>query len=229
MKWAYGVTTVPSRKEDLLPATLVALQKAGFGSPRLFIDGEKDPTTYAHLSLPITCRFPVVHASGNWYLALWELYIREPEADRYAIFEDDFITYCNIREYLEAVPYPEQGYCNLYTTPTNQLLAKDTIGWYRSNQRGKGALALVFNQSAIKSLLSTSNFVHKSQERALNRRYGYTDGAIVTAMKSTGYYEYVHNPSLVQHVGKVSAIGNPWLATAVSYRGPQFDALELLS
>src|SRR5437870_5459108 len=111
MKWSYGVTTVPSRRSTLLPKTLQSLRAAGFGEPRLFIDGCKQDEAVGYscqFRLPITARDPAVRPAGNWILSLWELYIREPVADRYAIFQDDLITYRNLRDYLEACKYPSQ-------------------------------------------------------------------------------------------------------------------------
>jgi glycosyltransferase involved in cell wall biosynthesis len=158
---------------------------------------------------------------------LWELYIRNPNADRYAIFQDDFVTYKNLRQYLDSQPYPKRGYWNLYTFPVNQKLAKGTKGFYLSNQMGKGAVALVFNKEAVQVLLNSKHFVNKVA--AVRHPTSSVDGAIVTAMKNEGYLEYVHNPSLVQHTGLQSSMGNinkpENLAT--SFRGQEFNAMDL--
>src|SRR6185503_20920621 len=75
--WAYGVTTVPSRRETTLPRTLASLAAAGFASPRLRVDDVENDRLYA---------------PGNWWLLLHELWIRsEGGADFYAIFQDDVI------------------------------------------------------------------------------------------------------------------------------------------
>ena len=42
-RWAYGVTTVPSRRDNLLPITLGSLRKAGFDKPRLARDAMDAP------------------------------------------------------------------------------------------------------------------------------------------------------------------------------------------
>ncbi len=41
-RWMYGVTTTPTREEDLFPRTLASLKNAGFDNPWLFIDGCDD-------------------------------------------------------------------------------------------------------------------------------------------------------------------------------------------
>lgn len=220
------MTTVPQRRNDLLPRTLASLRGAGFDKPRLFIDGVKDVRDYEELGLPCTTRHPNVSIAGNWILALWELYIRNPEATRYAVFEDDFVTYKNLRQYLEACEYPKQGYWNLYTFPVNQALAPaDTIGWYLSNQRGKGAVALVFSREAITTLLGCRHVLDGPQSaRSFNR----TDGVIVNSFAGVGWKEYVHSPSLVQHTGEVSTIGKRKHPLAESFQGEDLDATELL-
>ena len=237
MRWAYGVTTVPERFNALLPRTLKSLNVAGFPEPHLFIDGglgmDKDNVTY---------RWPRIKTFGNWSLGLWELMIRHPEADRYAMFQDDFVTYKNLRQYLERVPYPEKGYQNLYTFPSNQELApKDRTGWYESremtdcspyedgrrSQTHRGAVALVFSKEAVITLFTSRHFVMKPLDVA--NPWKKIDGCIGTALNKEGWREFVHSPSLVQHTGEVSTMDNNPHLQATSFRGEDFDALELLS
>lgn len=280
--WAYGVTTVPSRFENLLPRTLASLEQAGFPQPRLFVDGGQSMP--AHLSgYEATFHDPKVNVFGNWALAAWELYLRNPSAQRYAIFQDDFVTYRNLRQYLESCPYPETGYLNLYTFPHNMdrgytrqewldlyqlerrrddledaiqhgkvpmddrlvlqklqressklredlkarsVLPTRTEGWYLSDQFGKGAVALVFSNEALRVLLRQKHFVDRPTDA--HRGWRAVDGGIVTAMQKAGWQEYVHNPSLVQHTGTVSAMGNKTHLQANTFRGETFDARELV-
>lgn len=227
MRWSYGITTVPERYDTLFLKTLESLKLAGFDTPRLFIDGCNDPSQYSSLGLEITTHYPKLRTAGNWVLSLYELYYREPQADRFAIFQDDFITYKNLREYLERATYPYQGYCNLYTFPSNQNLVKDNaIGWYKSNQLGKGAVALVISNEAVRILLSSRHLTERPTDP--HRGWRSIDGGIVDSFKKAGWYEYVHNPSLVQHTGQVSSMGNKLQPAAISWRGITFDALDLL-
>ncbi len=227
MRWAYGVTTVPERMGDLLPRTLASLAKAGFDRPRLFIDGFQEvpkPDQFPHLEK--TLRYPKIRTYGNWVLALAETYIRTPNANRYAIFQDDLVTYHNLREYLERSPYPDKGYLNLYTFPANLRLARTTKGWFQSNQLGMGAVGLVFSREAVQTLLFNSYTIERPTDPA--RGWRSIDGGIVSAMKKVGWKEYVHNPSLLQHTGAISSMGNPKQQLADSFKGEDFDALELL-
>lgn len=234
LSWVCGVTTVLSRRKELLPRTLESLMRAKFPAPRLFVDGEKDPSSWEReFGLQVTTRFPIIRTHGNWFLALHELFIRNPVADRYAVFQDDLICCSNLRAYLDACDYPKAGYWNLYTFPENQKLApavgqtgRQAVGWYRSNQKGKGAVALVFDHASVLSMLSSDHMTGRPTDA--KRGWKAIDGGIVSSMRKAGRYEYVHNPSLVQHVGDRSSMGNGPHPKAESFRGEQFDATELL-
>lgn len=225
--WEYGVTTVPSRRETNLPATLNSLCEAGFGTPRLFVDGSDDPTPYAVFERPVTCRpSPPLGIVGNWVLALWELYVRNAFADRYAIFQDDILTVGNLREYLDASTYPPNAYLNLYTHKENVQHTKGAPGWQLAIQRGLGALGLVFDRSAAQTLLASRHMVDKPAGPKPPRRHRKVDGGILEAMRIAKYKEWIHNPSLLQHTGMVSTIGNNYPPIA-SFPGTEFDALTL--
>lgn len=222
MNWAYGVTTVPERFETVLPRTLASLAKAGFDNPRLFIDGPGEIPA-ALRQYQFSQRVPKLRAFGNWLLAIQELVVLEPTADRYAIFQDDMVTYINLRQYLNQCQYPDKGYLNLYTFPSQ---TKDINGWYLSTQGGKGAVGLVFNRDALLALFSSNYMINRPFD--LRRGHKSIDGGIVTAMNNMGWQEYVHNPSLVQHTGIQSAIGNSPQPFAPTFKGEDFDAVQLL-
>lgn len=243
-RWAYGVTSIEARRKTLLPLTLAALAAGGFDRPHLFADGTVDHAGWRRqFGLDVTSRHPAVRCAGNWILTLWELYHRDPHADRYAVFQDDLTCVRGLREYLDAQDDPKKGYWNLLTFPCNQLLAHGRVGWYPSDQRGQGAVALVFGREALTELLSSRHLVTRTTDP--HRGWRAIDGGIVTAMNNVGYAEYVHNPSLVQHTGYVSSMckdrnydgvgpqplpNHRWAAgLAPSFPGDDFDARELLT
>lgn len=263
--WSYGVTTVPARRGTTLPATLASLASGGFPRPHLFVDGEEDGAGWrCEFGLDVTARYPAVRTAGNWVLALTELYCRRPDADRYAVFQDDLVCSANLRPYLEATPYPECGYLNLYTFPQNTPRglrtlhqyyrgmppppADDFVGFYPSNQKGKGALALVFDREALRALVThphlLGRFWTRHRERVLDggrrptkirpdHEHRCIDGGVVEALRQAGWSEYVHNPSLVYHLGHESTIGNSRGGRSVfeptpTFRGEGFDLLTLL-
>lgn len=251
MKWSYGVTTIPSRRKELLPKTLASLARAGFPTPRLFIDGESDPDNYLQFSgLAKTFRSKTIRTYGNWVLGLWELFIREPHSDRYAMFQDDLVMGCGAKEYLASTELEEKTYWNLYTAPANQELAlreaadgspaPDLLGFYPSNQLGKGALALVFSRDGVLDLLSSRETIERpatlvpehSQPCPCKECKGWRnlDGAIVHALTKLGYREMVHNPSLVQHTGLETTmdwVGKRLHPISQCFWGEKFDLRKL--
>lgn len=219
--YAYGVTTCSARIHTLLPMTLQSLGKAGFPKPRLFIDGEADVSKYSN-DYEITQRVPNVRTAGNWTLSAYELYIRNPNAQRYAMFQDDFVTYPNLRAYLDRCEFPETGYWNLYTFPENER----ELGWSETKQTGRGAVALIFSNFGLRNLLSSEMYVQRPLEPY--RGWRRVDGGIVDAMNERGWREHTHTPSLVQHTGLDSSMGNPRQELAHTFRGEDFDALQLV-
>ncbi len=233
MRWSYGVTTCLARVGNgLLARTLASLARAGFDRPRVFADGVADGEKLsALLKLEVTARFPNIRTHGNWVLSLYELYIRTPDAERYALFQDDFTACVNLRAYLERAPWREKTYQNLYTFPENQKLCpKDSSGaevegFYPSNQLGKGAVALVFDRPGVLSLLTSAHMVDRPQSPT--RGWRSVDGGIVDSLRKVGYTELVHHPSLVQHVGLESSMGNRRFPQSDSYRGEDYDATQI--
>lgn len=227
MIWAYGVTTVPSRKETLLPRTLASLATAGFDRPRLFVDGCDELQNWRRqFGLEVTCRYPKTNVAVNWILALSELVQREPNADRFAIFQDDFVTYRNLRAYLEQCQYPDKGYLNLITQYENEDIARKHKGWFVASQFGRGAVALVFSREAAAVLLSERGFVERSQD--VKRGCVQIDGGILYAMQKQGWKEYCHSPTLVQHTGRDASTLGHRIGPVKSFRGEDYDALDFL-
>lgn len=225
MKWAYGVTAHGSRIDTLLPRTLSSLEKAGFFYPFVFMDGLS--TRSLPNSGPWVRRSSQVGAFANFYLGLVELHMRYPDANRYAMFQDDIVCCRNLREYLEVTSFPAKGYLNLYTTACNE---KSLGGFSLSDQWGRGAIALVFSNEGLRTLLSTPSFVN--HRKNVHNGYKAIDKAVMEAYKSIGWREFIHNPGLVQHTGVgVSVVGNNSKKEHRESRvfaGEDFDALSLL-
>jgi hypothetical protein len=215
--WTVGVTTVPSRVETHLPKTLLSLCAAGFPQVRLFVDGADNQQLYKHFGQDVTYRWPMVGAFGNWILALGELYIRDPASRFYALFQDDIVACKGLRQYVQATAPGGRCYLNLYTSvdnyrklltlPSGRPAPEVPRGWVPSNQRGRGALGLVFTREAIVSLFTASDIAERPMDAIKATRN--IDGAVITTLTKAGYTEYIHNPSLLQHRGEVSVIHDP--------------------
>ncbi len=236
----YGLTTCKSRIHTLLPATLQSLSNAGFPHPHIFADGcsggLESTGCYA------TYRSNTIRTQGNWVLGMYEMYIRNPAADKYIMFQDDLVASTGLREYLEWCELRPRTYWNMYTFPSNQKIAPKTPhggtvdGWYASNQNGRGALGLCFDLQGVLDLLSSRLFAERPRNLDKDGKYivperGHkrVDGGIVDALKQCGYTELVHSPSLLQHVGKVSSMGNMRHPLAESFRGEAYDLRQFIT
>lgn len=237
IRWASLVTTVPERRKTFLPTTLRSLHLAGFSDPTIYVDGDKGPWTDVEEYYKVVYREERIRPYGHWLLAVLETMIRNPEAQYYLVAQDDFVTYKNLRQYLEHCiqrrQYPNHGYWNLYSFPENENLVpkrKDTSepisGWHFSNQCGKGAVCLVFSRATLSTILATRFLIHKPIGVA-HRAYRNIDGAVVEAVHQTGGKEWVHYPSLVQHIGEVSSMGQQTYPLSDSFRGESYDANDL--
>lgn len=228
MKWACGVCTVPERTTSTLGNTLRSLDRGGFPTPRLFVDG-LGSVSGAHARATTGCqqslRSPCVGAFGNWWMAAWELYIRTPDADRYAMFQDDILCVSNLRQYIEASPYPKDGYLNLITNPKNTLFDETATGWYPAPKKGLGACGLVFDNQTFRTLLAC-DVTWKPGSPGGDRNI---DGTVADMLAEIGIVEYVHAPSLLDHVGGPSVIGNRPQPAIATFAGEDFDVLTLLS
>ncbi len=220
LTWTYGVTTVPSRRHTTLPKTLESLHKAGFHHPRLFVDGEQDQCPWSYPGYEFTPRWPAVHAFGNFWLGLLELYLRYPLADLFGMFQDDILLCRNTRQYVEeSIPQVlgrinKPLYFNLFTCKPNEDLVKmNGVKWHFSNQLGWGGQALVLPRDTMQKMFMSRHLV----ERPLGMRNGVPDpkrawrnldGGVIASVKSVGGAEMVHYPSLVYHIECESVIGN---------------------
>ena len=226
MEWAYRITTTPDRQYNYFPKTLEALKVGGFTHPTIFVDDHHSTGTYERYGLPVVYRNSKIRAYGHWLMSLLELWIRYP-VQRFAIFQDDFVCYRNLRQYLDNCHLPDDGYWNLLTFPQNEALAPpNRIGWYPSNQRGRGAVALVFGHTAVFKLLTNQMVMAKPKAKENPDRC--IDGLIVTAANNMGLKEWCHYPTLVYHMGDCSSIGNRQHVKSRSFRGEDYDAMEMI-
>jgi hypothetical protein len=203
-KWQYGITSVASRTDTLLLSTLKSLTAAGFDNPIIFLDGDCRASSVVGFNLRVITYVPKLGHLGNWMSSLFTLYVTNPKADRYAIFEDDCIAVHNLRTYLDSCHFPNKGYWNLLTHNENLPKTNNQKGWHESNQRGKGAVGLVFDNETVKTILTSRKFI----ERASWTNGRCADGMIISVLKGHGYKEYIHFPSLLQHIGTKSTLGH---------------------
>ena len=228
--WEVGVTTAP-RKPSTLYHTLTSIREAGwsetllFAEPGSLVKGLGSEVQVVH-------RHETLGAWPNWLLALAELYLRNPVADAYAIFQDDIELCLGVREYLEAELWPQERlafvslYCSSgYQPKTTRYAQPDGVDGYI------GALALVFPPEAVRALLSSS-MVWAHRLRPGSGGVNGIDFAIGRWAARRDLPGLFHVPSLVQHLGDVSTVWpqgkNKGRRRADTFVGRDFDARELL-
>lgn len=233
--WECGITTVPSRIHDgTLAKTLASLDRAGF-KPRIFIDGVVSPIVQSELmrNYAVSFRNEPLQVAGNWWLSIWELYLRNPYAHIYAMFQDDITLCYNLREYIESCENlpTDDFYFNLFTDEVNtKRLPNNFQGWIPAQAKGRGALALVFTIKVLQKLLCSQHMVDRFTDShtgsyKLPRRMRSVDGGIWNSLHKANVKELVHLPSLVQHKGVISTVESSHnnQPAAPTYVGEDFD------
>jgi hypothetical protein len=217
VEFVYGVRTVQARIDDgTLKATLDSLAAAGFDKPWIFADGVDDVSVIRSMGLEVTNYSPALRAVGSFITSLWQLYVRFPHADRYIMFEDDVEAVRDLRTRLETMAWPGEAYLNLYTSRRNERLTDD--GWQPALDRGFGSQGIVFDRAAIASLLTAPHLTKKvTSIGGRSPAWRNVDGMIWQCMTDAGFTEYVHWPSLLQHTGQQSTLGNNGAHRAKSF------------
>lgn len=204
-RWAVGVTTAP-RRRPTLDECLTSLVQAGWSEPWLFAEPDAEiPSAFSHL--PIARRDGVLGAFPNWYLALAELVLREPQAEAYFLCQDDVLLARGLREYLEQTLWPASAvgvvsvYCPSHYAPGRPLgFHVEDRGW-----ASWGALAYIFpNPSARAVLADPAVLGHRHHGPAEGLRN--IDSVVGSFCQRNRLPYYVHAPSLAQHVGGTSTI-----------------------
>lgn len=242
VQWAYGITTVSNRFTTLLPKTIANLKRGGFPNPVLYAD---NCSLSQALELERCTNLRVVPRQrysderegvswANYLLALYDLMIRNRNANRFILFQDDISCVTNLNQYLSSLPLGDNIYWNLYTGNVNENIAKiikpSNGQWFKSDQLGRGALALVFTKDAVEDLLA--NKVTVLRTRSAKRNWhknidGWICEVLINQLKK--YTEYCHYPSLVQHMGfDQTSLSHMSYTPTKMYPGDGFDALELL-
>lgn len=232
VRWSCGVMTCAQRLDTLLAPTLASIRRAGFDELIVFADGvppERWAGSRFHHERAVLRPDPPVRTAGAWLLTLAELWVRRPDADLFAVFQDDFEMAAGTRELIErdARTLPAKSYLNLLTFMDNEpaLTGLTARGWRegapeasaanrermargeRGFQTGRGAVALVLPRAAVIELLSCRELVERFADEA--RGWKRIDGAVVHVLNKARFRELVHNPSLTLHLGVETTIVSP--------------------
>lgn len=201
--WAVAITTSP-RRESTLEACLDSVIRAGWTTPRLFLDGTiRLPTQYEHLN--VTWRDDSIGAWPAWYLALAEMLMHEPHADAYVMLQDDIILFDRERltDYLSECLWPgeQTGVVSLFQ---NRLQTQ--AEWFHAQgQWPFSAQALIFSPTAARDLMQdpvvAATFLDANAERHV------PIPEVIHAWSLRRVIDvWSTNPSLAQHIGNSSTV-----------------------
>jgi len=201
--WAVGLLTAP-RPEPTIRRTLKSLQEAGFESVHIFAEpGSWIPEEFC--GLPVTVHGQVLGNLGNFFSSLVSLYMASPQADCFAVFQDDIEAARGLRPWCDREFWPaDTGIVSLFTS---RVYSADAVGWRVLKLgffRTYGAQALVFRRDVLEEFLTDG--------RALESRKSQLEGddAVVGEWATrAGIGIAYHTPSLVQHIGAAAAISRP--------------------
>jgi hypothetical protein len=144
---------------------------------------------------------------GNWSHCLAWL-LDHTTADHLLVCEDDVAYARGARTAWEKSlsEIDRVGYWSLYTPRRDQGLVGDRQGWVGSN-RGRdawGTQAMCFPRESAEIVLKYGPL------HAEDQFHGPTDAIVAQCFVDAGLPCYYHNPSLADHLGRVSSVGHNW-------------------
>jgi predicted O-methyltransferase YrrM len=183
------------------------LRWGGFGEPvHLFC--EPNTPEVRPLSSVVVHRNEVrCGVLGNWAHCLTWL-LRQTTADYLMVCEDDVAYARGARAaWATAVAgFGDVGYWSFYTPVRDEGLVGHRRGWVAAN-RGRdawGTQAMCFPRSSAELVLAYQPL------RAEDQLRGPTDAIVAQCFLDAGLPCYYHNPSLADHVGRVSSVDHNW-------------------
>ena len=208
--WAIGVTAAP-RESSTLDRTLASLRKGGWDETvHLFSEQGTEPELngngYGSL-VNIERREPALGAWGNFYLALCELYLRDPDADAYFLLQDDVVFTAGLRTYLEETLWMNDQPAVVFLHTPSHLAPEKGTGFFPASLGWSawGAQAMVFSNSAVRRFLSDLDVVEHRQKGIFDGRKN-VDSVIGDWCSRNGIGMWLHAPSLAEHIGSTSTL-----------------------
>lgn len=213
---AIGMITCDRPSLDLHTA-IDELRRGGFDEP-LHIFCEPGTPEIGQIEHAIVHRNETrLGVIGNWANCLRRL-LETTGAEHLLVCEDD-VMYCRGARlsWNQAVDkYDRVGFWSLYTPQRDQGIVGHQHGWVALN-RGRdtwGTQAMCFPRSSAEVLLKYQPLHEDDQLR------GPTDAIVAQCFIDAGIPCYYHNPSLTDHIGRISSVGHNWYDSHV---GLNFD------
>ena len=217
-KWTVGITTAPRAKHEYLSKTVLALKKSGWDNIVVF----------AEPGSPVSYEYCVVHRRKNygdwtnWATGFYELLLSEPDTDYFFMLEDDCLVCSGLKKYLELTipmlgdfatvsPYCPRIYQSHITGYHNKC-----VGW-----KTVSTVATIMTRAAAIHFFADSDVQrHRFQHifpveaEAINwgvqvdPRNSVKDAVIGLWAYKNLLPMFYHSPSLVQHIGEISTLGD---------------------
>lgn len=213
--WSVGITTAP-RESATLSATLESVARAGFKEAQLFAepdtplpDGWINRQRSDHpLRVTVSRRGTTLGAFPNWYVSLTELVLSRPRAKGYLLLQDDVELAASLVPYLEQV-FPQgpllQGIYSLYCPAHEERSGARGFTVIDPGWQAWGALAYLLSPLTARRLLTDRTLLdHRPHGPAEGLKN--IDSVVGWWCRRAGVPYFVHQPSLVRHLGETSTL-----------------------
>ena len=222
-KWAVGVTVAP-RKNPTFERCYESFLEAGF-KPQIFKEPgvSLDPKFFKY---GVTERPRRLGAWNNWLSSLYELRQKNPNADAYAIFQDDVMLCRDIKTYLEQELWPSSFTAFVSVFTPNHYRGNSVWNPIDQGVNLWMAQTFIFPPLAVDSILRHPIIRGWKGDKNIDSKIG-------EWARNIGMLPYYHTPSLGQHVGHDSTIWGEELPamgdrSASDFVGESFSAMQLL-
>lgn len=143
--------------------------------------------------------------------------------------QDDVVFSRNVKDYLDRLPIPLRASClKLYASGVVEPDLPLHYGFHAVPQITSScdAQAIMFTREQAMSLLMDQKFL---DHQFCDRGYANIDGAIFKSSVARGRTQYIHRPSLCQHIGVTSSLDHEWRHESMSqcFYGEEFDCDSL--
>jgi len=202
MRVATAITTAP-RAVSYLQKTLRSISSAGFDIDLIAADCGK---YIVEGDIPVLCSDVRLGSQGNFLAALDVLLTCDVEA--ILVFEDDIRVARGLRKWLDTALWPDDpdeiGAISLYTPSQDHF---GLSGWFRYDLTPTDMDKAPFRRlsGACAYLMPFKSALRYARECRFDRKLT-RDRAMAQWCQNAGLGYIAHTPSLVEHIGAVSAV-----------------------
>lgn len=199
-KWAVGITT-SARKHPTIVKTIKALEHAGWDTGMIFAE----PGSYIDCgsNWDYVYRSKQTGIFGNWILGLYELFIRNINADAFFMTQDDIVMSPNSRKYLEdALWFTDQPHLVSLFGP-NAIDQDPSVGWRETSIYNGGPNAIIMSHETVQEILSSLTPLRYYGVQH-QKKVSFDDLGIFKLMSEKNWSVFYPKPSIGDHIGHQS-------------------------